>query len=234
MKAPAIFAPAFRGDVERVRKLLDDDPALISARDAKNLTPIHVAASRGQAEVLQVLLELGADVKGPTESGDWAPIIFAAYRGHLDAVKVLVEHGAGVAEKDGNPIHFAGQRKHKDICRFLVGEGAIDDLVNSSDGDILQIFRAAYSYESEVVAEILTRRPELHHTQDRNGRTLLHEACTNGDTQTVRVLLRHGADSALLDSNGQSPLDRASVHRQHAVVKLLQKQEPHKDLDSRA
>jgi len=225
MKAPPIFAPTFHGHVAKVRDLLDGDPALIEARNAKNLTPLHVAASRGQAETVQVLLDYGANVQGPTETGEWTPTIFAAYRGHLEALKILVKNGAGVAEADGNPIHYAGQRKHKSVCRFLVGKGAIDDLVDSADDELLQLFRAAYSYESAVADEILTRRPKLVHSKDRNGRTPLHEACTNGDTRTVRVLLRHGADIAIIDRNKQSPVDRASAHRQHAVANLLKTHE---------
>ena len=84
-----IFAPTFHGDVASVTKILDADPSLVSVRDAKNLTPLHVAASRGQAHVVQLLLDYGADVDGPTQQGEWTPIVFAAYRGHLDAVKTL-------------------------------------------------------------------------------------------------------------------------------------------------
>ncbi len=46
-----IFAPTFHGDVAAVRRLLEDDATLVAARDAKNLTPLHVASSRGQADV---------------------------------------------------------------------------------------------------------------------------------------------------------------------------------------
>jgi ankyrin repeat protein len=223
MKAPPVFAPAFYGDVETVRDLLDADPSLIEARNAKDLTPLHVAASREQAEVVRLLLDYGADVHGPTEKGEWTPIVYAAYRGHLDAIKALVENGAGITEGDGNPIHYAGQRKHKSICRYLVEHGAIDDLVKPTDTDVLQLFRASYSYDSEAAEEILARRPKLVNTKDRNGRTPLHEACTHGDTRTVRVLLKHGADQTILDNFKQSPVDRASNHRQHAVTKILQK-----------
>lgn len=218
-----IFAPAFHGNVSRVKELLDEDPSLIAVRDAKDLTPLHVAASRGQDKVAQLLLDRGADVNGPSTDGQWTPLVFAAYRGHLEAVKVLVEKGAGVTAADGNPIHFSGQRKHKDICRFLAQHGAVDDLVDSSDDDVVQLFRAAYSYDPETVEQVLERRKELVDYRDKNGRTPLHEACTHGDTKTVRVLLRFGADVNVKDSAEQTPLDRAASHRQHAVTKILEK-----------
>ena len=45
----SIFAPTFHGNVAAVKKLLKDDPTLVAVRDAKNLTPLHVAARRGQS-----------------------------------------------------------------------------------------------------------------------------------------------------------------------------------------
>ena len=224
MANPRIFAPTFHGDVVAVAKLLEEDRTLVRIRDAKNLTPLHVAASRGQSEVAQLLLDFGADVQGPSETDQWTPVVFAAYRGHFAVTEVLIKNGAGVTAEHGNPIHYAGQRKHKDICRLLVEHGAIDPLVDSDDSDVLHLFRAAYSYDADSVREILTRRPELVKCKDRDGRTALHEACTNGDNRTVRELLRFGSDVTAEDQNGETPADRAAAHRQRAVLKLLQKQ----------
>ena len=71
-----IFAPTFHGDVARVKKLLEADATLVAVRDAKNLTPLHVAASRGQAEVAQLLIDYGADVlHGPTDADEWLSLI---------------------------------------------------------------------------------------------------------------------------------------------------------------
>ncbi|WP_339889089.1 ankyrin repeat domain-containing protein [Rhodopirellula europaea] len=152
-----IFAPTFHGDVSAVKKLLKKDPTLVNVRDAKKLTPLHVAASRGQSSVAQLLIDHGADVHGPTEDGDWTPLVFASYRGHYEVAKLLVENGAGVTTEDGNPIHYSGQRKHKDICRLLVEHGAIDDLIDSEDSDVLTLFRAAYSYPALFTKNLLNR-----------------------------------------------------------------------------
>ncbi|MGB7344066.1 MAG: ankyrin repeat domain-containing protein [Pirellulaceae bacterium] len=140
-----------------------------------------------------------------------------------EVAKVLIENGASVTADDGNPIHYSGQRKHKDICRLLVEHGAIDDLVDTDDSDILALFRAAYSYDLDTVNEILARRPELVDCKDIHGRTPLHEACTQGDTKTVRALLKRGADVTVRDANGQNPAERAAAHNQHAVTKLIDK-----------
>lgn len=231
-----IFAPTFHGNIEAVQKQLNDDPTVIHVRDAKNLTALHVAASRNQWSVAELLIAYGADIHGgdlqDTASDDitnnekWTPLVFAAYRGHLEVAQVLIQHGAGVTAAYGNPLHFAGQRKHKEICRLLVKHGAVDDLIESPDADALQLFQAAYSYDSAAVDQLLNRRPELVHCKDRNGRTPLHETCTQGDTKTVRVLLKHAADVTIKDSSGQTAADRATAHHQHAVIRILDQHEP--------
>ena len=218
-----IFTPAFHGDVAAVKKLREEDATLIAVRNAKNLTPLHVAASRGQYHVAQLLIDYGADIHGRTDDCGWTPLMFASYRGHYEVANVLIKNGAGVTVADGNPIHYSGQRNHKDICRLLVEHGAIDNLIGTGDADIIDLFRSAYSYDSDSVNEILDRRPELVGFRDQHGRTPLHEACTQGDTKTVRALLIYGADATIRDANGQTPADRAAVHNQHAVTKLLHK-----------
>jgi ankyrin repeat protein len=139
---------------------------------------------------------------------------------------VLIENGAGVTAADGNPIHYAGQRKHKEICRLLVSHGAIDDIVDSDDGRVRELFRASYRFDADAVEAILVEHPDLVDYRDVNGRTPLHEACTHGDTKTVRVLMRHGAETTAKDNNKQTPADRAASHRQRAVTKILDKHRP--------
>ncbi|MBX2822771.1 MAG: ankyrin repeat domain-containing protein [Rhodothermaceae bacterium] len=219
-----IFTRVFHGDVDAVKELLDHDASLVSIRDAKNLTPLHVAASRGQSRVVELLLDYGSDVNGPTLSGNWTPIVFASYRGHLDTVRVLIDKGAAVQSDGGNPIHYAGQRKHKNICQLLIQHGAIDDRITTTDIDILSLFRATNSFDFNAVEQILSRNGKIINSQDIEGQTVLHHACRNGDTNTVKVLLKHGADNTIVDHNKQSPADEAQKHKQHTIIKLLQKQ----------
>ncbi len=157
-------------------------------------------------------------------SGTWTPIVFASYRGHLDTVRVLIENGADAHSEEGNPIHYAGQRKHKDICRLLVKHGAVDALLTTKDIEVRNLFRAASSYDFDTVNQILSFNTKIVNTKDRKGQTPLHHACRNGDTKTVKVLLKHGADIDIIDINKQSPADEALKHKQHTVMKLLQGQ----------
>lgn len=51
-----------QNDAAAVRKLLEDDPSLVMARDYDNRTPLHVASLHGWIDVAKYLIEFGADV----------------------------------------------------------------------------------------------------------------------------------------------------------------------------
>jgi len=53
---------AHQNDAAAVRKLLEEDPSLVSARDYDKRTPLHVASLHGWIDVAKCLIEFGADV----------------------------------------------------------------------------------------------------------------------------------------------------------------------------
>lgn len=53
---------AHQNDAAAVRKLLEEDPTLVQAKDYDNRTPLHVAALHGWIDVAKTLIEFGADV----------------------------------------------------------------------------------------------------------------------------------------------------------------------------
>lgn len=93
---------AVKGDLERVRELLDQDPSLanrVSDYGSYYLgcgAPIKNAAAEGHIEVVKLLLARGADPNLPEEG--IAPRGHALYsavaNGHYEIAKLLLEHGA--------------------------------------------------------------------------------------------------------------------------------------------
>lgn len=53
---------AHQNDAAAVRKLLEEDPTLVNARDYDDRTPLHVAAIHGWIEIAKCLIEFKADV----------------------------------------------------------------------------------------------------------------------------------------------------------------------------
>jgi ankyrin repeat protein len=95
---PAYEAAAF-GRIERLRRLLDDDPAEAGSWSPDGFTPLHLAIFGGSEEAVRLLLERGADPNALATS-DIArvrPLGTAAFVGRPDLEKILLEAGADPA-----------------------------------------------------------------------------------------------------------------------------------------
>ena len=70
----------------------------VDARDAKQLTPLHVAAAGGHAGAMRRLLGLGAEVD-PCDSRGRTPLHHAAKQGRVAAAEALVRTRSGTSVK---------------------------------------------------------------------------------------------------------------------------------------
>lgn len=67
--ADELFDAVAQGLVDRVRALLEADPALLMVRDSLGDTPLHVAVWNDQSAVAALLLERQADVNARDADG---------------------------------------------------------------------------------------------------------------------------------------------------------------------
>ena len=86
---------AFKGNVEAVRRLLDDGADIESG----DMTPLHLAIYHGHTEVVQLLLERGARKDGP---GTQIALAFAHKRRHADIIELMEK--AGVKRDPSTPV----------------------------------------------------------------------------------------------------------------------------------
>src|SRR3954469_9225322 len=95
---PAYEAAAF-GRIERLRRLLDEDPAAARSWSPDGFTPLPLAIYGGSEEAVRLLLERGADPNA-LATGDIArvrPLGTARFVGRPDLEEILVEAGADPA-----------------------------------------------------------------------------------------------------------------------------------------
>jgi ankyrin repeat protein len=95
-----VFEAAAIGDVDRLRALLDADPALAGAWSEDGFTALHFAAFFGHPEAAKLLVERGADLEARSTNTqfalDAAPLHSASAAGQLEVCEVLLEAGADV------------------------------------------------------------------------------------------------------------------------------------------
>ena len=130
--AEPIHEAATSGDVEAVRRLLDEGTPVDQFDTTDNYgrptTALYRATMAGRVEVVKVLLNAGAD---PTLRADDSrsvlnPLQVAAKFGRADILQMFLDQGAdpNAPGKEATPLHLALKTQKDDIVRLLLEAGA--------------------------------------------------------------------------------------------------------------
>jgi len=96
-----IFELITKGDLSKVRDLLNANSELVYIKDKDGDTPLHFAAMVGHTDIAKLLIDSGADVNKINKDGD-SPLHYAAGDGHTAVVNLLIESGAEINLKTRN------------------------------------------------------------------------------------------------------------------------------------
>lgn len=184
------------------------------------------AAQQKDNDALKKLIEEGADLNVQDSKGRTAAMI-ATYNRDVESVRVLVEAGADVNVRDdmkNTPFLYASAEGCLDILRLTIQGGADPTITNRYGGTAL-IPASEHGY-TEVVEELLTQTDIAVDHVNNLGWTALLEAIilNNGNAkqqETLRLLIQHGADVNLTDSEGVTPLQHARSKGLKEMEQLL-------------
>lgn len=218
----ALFHAAAHGNQEAVKLLLERrDGININETDARGNTALNRAISRGHVDVVQLLLEEG--MIDPNK-GALSPLEMAAKLGSVEMVKSLLKRN--VSREDIYPLHSAIGEDRIEIVKILLENGF--DVEKRKDGRS-PLYDAVRLGKFEM-AKILLKSGNASVTSrsGSQGWTPLHEASARGDLNTVKLLVRKGADVASKSALGVTPVCLArqkvdSSYRFRDVVKFLKK-----------
>jgi ankyrin repeat protein len=155
-----ISVAAKLGDLERVRELLDQEPALanrIPAYDGYySGLPLRCAAGAGHLEVVKLLLDRGANPNEPEPGiAPHGGALHAAIGGkHFEIVKLLLERGANpnaTVESSGNCLSMA---------KWVGAPKEIVDLI-ASYGGALTVELVCHDGDVQTLAQMLHANPKL-------------------------------------------------------------------------
>lgn len=206
------------------------DPTLFTS-EPEPQSPVSVACLRGDLALLKLLFVNAIKLPGMTEhrlveltsphSGT-TPLQVAAGAGQLDVVKFLVEECNADPRRcrnsggnDGNKEAAANEDAATARMRREEAENALSPHP--------PLYLAAYGGHVETVRYFLEKcnmKPDEQLVGD--GASALHAACKNGSAETVKLLLKHGADKMRRRTETHIvPAHVASLHGHLDVLKLL-------------
>ena len=229
--AGPIHDAARKGDANKVKALLQQDPKLLSDKDKNGDTPLHLAALHGQVAVVQALLDAGADVNaknnyGPFTPGDlWDKVL--ASNNHQDPVGVLNVHGEDTRymQNGYTPLHLAVfSVKHKQIVEMLVNKGA--DVNAQPASGATPLFFAIIRDQKDDVQFLLDHGANVN-TADAYGDTCLDMALRMQFSSIIPILIDKGADINAVDQSQHRPLSYALGMDDHKWADLLRKKGAH-------
>jgi ankyrin repeat protein len=219
-----LFA-AIRGSrLDEVKRLLDANPALLAARNAKGLSAVTAAIFLQSGEtfvppaknaVLAEILHRGAQ-PDRFEAAAVGDVARAAKEMAADPGYLTAESSFGWA-----PLHFAAFAGNIEVARYLLDRGAaIDRRANTRF--LNTPLQVALLTGQEKMAELLVARGADVRIEQAEGFTALHEAAQIGNEKVVKLLLDAGADPAARAKDGRTALGIARKQRHDAVARLLE------------
>ncbi len=209
------------GDVDRVKRILDKDPAALHTKTSNYSSLLHVAAQYGRDECVELLVNKGLEPDILQRYTRRRPIHKAIMNGHLSTVKLLVSLGASVktvSRSDIPPVYLASRNGRLDILRFLVDRGA--DVGERSKNGFSSLHAAAIEGFLDI-AEFLVERGVDVNVETEGKMRPLHNAARNDHIDIGIFLLGKGAAVDPKSNYGWTPLLLALRNRNIDSIRLF-------------
>ena len=196
-----VWTACGKGNLERVRQLIQDGQDVNTTSDRFVPTPLMEAAYSGHVQVVGELIRAGARVNAKGYRKQTA-LHWASCRGHSSVVTTLIEAGANLNEQDVDgttPLMKAADSGHVQVVGELIRAGA---RVNAKDNyKQTALHRASWrGHSSVVVVTTLIEAGANLNEQDVYGMTPLMKAADWGQHQVVGELIRAGANVSVVSS----------------------------------
>ncbi len=197
-------------DVEAVRRGLAENPGLLTWRDERGRSFLHIicatppttpAQVQASIAIADAFIAAGLDVsEAAFTEEDWraTPLWCAIGRGRNLA---LAEHLLTLGCDPEHCLWAAQFARDTGAIRLLVAHGASIDPAHEGGTPFLEAIKWSHFAEAEVFLELGANVD----VKDKAGLTALHLLLKKGsDIEHVRMLLRHGARTDIPDPKGQT------------------------------
>ena len=207
-----------------------------NARDSNGTSALTLAFGSGDAEKVKALVRLGANIQEPESE---SPLLIAGKKGDVKMLESILENGPKISADtltkvlvEAIPQGYRETKGHVETVRFLITKGAdvnsevqpgrlpLQVALKADQPQIFSEFLAGGADPNKLVScctPALLKKPEFmkifftygHKLDKQSLAELLMEAITQGQVETVRILVKQGADADSELRPGRLPLQVA-------------------------
>jgi ankyrin repeat protein len=143
----------------------------------------------------------------------------------LSVIELLIEAGSDAANTDWTamtPYECSVMCHSKEAIRDFLYDSTLKAFPDRTESQILndRLVVAVNLSRGLLIDELLSRGANAN-VEDREGNSMLHLACRNGNANYARVFIHHGVDPNRTNSVGETPLHLAIKHGKMETVVLL-------------
>ena len=234
------------GDVEGVRKMLEDSPDVATGRDTNGITPLNAAVKVANKTLIEILLNSGVDVN--IADGRGQTPLHCAIQQNLPAIlEVLFKHNPNVNARDQSgrtPLWLAVFERKADLVKLLLAHHADPTVKDLSGATLAEValayggietfdllkaagadggfFEPVYKGDAAAVKAALAKDPKLVDSLNWLKETPLLVAVEKGHLDVARLLMAGGADVNVRGQSDMRPLHYAlGPGKNIDMVKLL-------------
>ncbi|XAR52983.1 Protein S-acyltransferase [Bertholletia excelsa] len=218
-----VFGASLNGDLEKLRKFVEEDGASVSQPDGNGYYALQWAALENFPVIAQYIMEHGADVNAVDHAKQTA-LHWAAVRGSIGVAEVLLQNGARVEAADINgyrAVHVAAQYGQTAFLNHIVAKYHADLDALDNDGRSPLHWAAFRGFADPI--RLLLFRDACQGRQDKDGCTPLHWAVLRGNVEACSVLVHAGGKQELWvkDNAGKTPVQLAFDRGHRHVASFL-------------
>ena len=215
MELGSIHDAAANGDLDAVKKILEQDPSLVNQDDQYEWRPIFHAGLRRRYDVVKYLVDAGADLA----AHDGYVIHYAGQvPDNKEIISLLVAYGA----LDAHTKPLSEIARQFIYAVFLVNVGRVSAMLLNNPklveeryarGDTA-LHHAARNGDLEIVKQLVGGGADVNATTD-NSHFPLYCAAGHGHVATMQYLVEKGADLQARLSDGKTLTEWLKQYADH-------------------